>query len=143
VAVTYDRVIIRWKESDKAESLAEQGANYLKQGNTEKGIATLRLALQRNPDDAGALFNLGMGLGDNDHAGEALELLQRLVTIEPDYPGAWVALGVAQGRSQQWDAAIQSFRKAVSRHPQDAFARQVQARLRLSLFTPSSLKSDA
>ena len=124
VAVTHDRVIIRWKESDKAESLAEQGANHLKQGNTEKGIATLRLALQRNPDDAGALFNLGMALGDADHAGEALELLQRLVTIEPDYPGAWVALGVAQGRGQQWDAAIQSFREAVARHPQDAFARK-------------------
>jgi tetratricopeptide (TPR) repeat protein len=64
-----------------------------------------------------------MALGE-DHAGEALELLQRLVTIEPDYPGAWVALGVAQGRGQQWDAAIQSFREAVARHPQDAFARK-------------------
>ena len=36
----------------------------------------------------------------------------------------WVALGVAQGRGQQWDAAIQSFREAVARHPQDAFARK-------------------
>ena len=124
VAVTHDRVIIRWKESDKAESLTEQGANHLKQGDTEKGIATLRLALQRNANDAGALFNLGMALGDTDHAGEALELLHRLVTIEPDYPGAWVALGVAQGRGQQWNAAIQSFREAVARHPQDAFARK-------------------
>jgi len=124
VAVTHDRVIIRWKESDKAESLAEQGTNHLKQGNTEKGIATLRLALQRNPDDVGALFNLGMAIGDTDHAGEALELLQRLVAIEPDYPGAWVALGVAQGRGQQWDASIQSFREAVARHPQDPFARK-------------------
>lgn len=122
VAVTHDRVIIRWKESDKAESLAEQGANHLKQGNSEKGIATLRLALQRDPDDAGALFNLGMALGDTDHAGEGLELLQRLVAIEPDYPGAWVALGVAQGRHQQWEAAIQSFREAVAMHQQDPFA---------------------
>lgn len=124
VAVTHDRVIIRWKESDKAESLAEQGTNLLKQGNTEKGIATLRLALQRNPDDAAALFNLGMALGDSGNATESLELLQRLVTIEPDYPGAWVALGVAQGRGQQWGTAIQSFREAVARHPQDAFARK-------------------
>ena len=124
VAVTRDRVIIRWKESDKAESLAEQGANHLKQGNTEKGIATLRLALQRDPNDTGALFNLGMALGDGDHAGEALELLKRLVAIEPDYPGAWVALGVVQGRGQQWDDAIQSFREAVARHPQDSFARK-------------------
>lgn len=124
VAVTHDRVIIRWKESDRAESLAEQGTSYLKQGNSEKGIATLRIALQRNANDVGALFNLGMALGDAEHASEALELLQRLVTLEPDYPGSWVALGVAQGRGQQWDAAIQSFREAVTRHPQDAFARK-------------------
>jgi len=122
VAVTHDRVIIRWKESDKAESLTEQATNYLKQGNSEKGVATLRLALQRNPDDVGALFNLGMALGEAGHAGEALELLQRLVAIEPDYPGAWVALGVAQGRRQLWDASIQSFREAVARHPQDPYA---------------------
>ena len=77
VAVTNDRVIIRWKESSEAESLAEQGANYLKQGNYEKGIGLLRLALQRDPNDAAALFNLGMGLGDREQAGEALELLQR------------------------------------------------------------------
>lgn len=124
VAVTHDRVIIRWKESDKAESLAGQGTGLLKQGNTEKGIAILRLALQRDPSDTAALFNLGMALGDGEDAGEGLELLQRLVTLDPDYPGAWVALGVAQGRGQQWDAAIQSFREAVARHPQDAFARK-------------------
>jgi tetratricopeptide (TPR) repeat protein len=122
VAVTHDRVIIRWKESGKPESLAEQGANLLKKGNTEKGVATLRLALQRDPDDAAALFNLGMSLGDAGEAAEALELLQRLVTTEPAYPGAWVALGVVQGRSKQWDAAIRSFSEAVSRNPQDGFA---------------------
>jgi tetratricopeptide (TPR) repeat protein len=124
VAVTHDRVIIRWKETNKPESLAELGANLLKQGDAKKGIATLRLALKRDPNDPAALFNLGMGLGDPEQAGEALELLQRLVDIAPAYPGAWVALGVAQGRSQQWDAAIKSFRGAVSRYPQDGFARK-------------------
>jgi len=122
VAVTHDRVIIRWKESDKAESLADQGANHLKQGNTEKGIATLRVALERDPADAAALFNLGMSLVESRHVGEALELLERLVAIAPDFPSAWVALGVAQGSFGEIDVAIQSFREALARHPQDPFA---------------------
>jgi tetratricopeptide (TPR) repeat protein len=122
IVVAHDKVIIRWKESSEAEPLAVQGANHLTVGNHDKGIAILRLALERDPNDAAALFNLGMGLGDREQTGEALELLQRLVTLEPDYPGAWVALGVAQGRGKQWDQAIQSFREAVVRHPQDAFA---------------------
>ena len=97
VAVTHDRVIIRWKETGKPESLAELGANLLTQGDTAKGIATLRLALKRDPNDAAALFNLGMGLDDPEQAGEALELLQRLVDIAPAYPGAWVRLGCGAG----------------------------------------------
>lgn len=124
VVVTNDRVIIRWQESSKAESLAAQGANQLMEGNHEKGIAILRLALERDPKDAAALFNLGMGLGNREQSGESLDLLQRLVTIEPDYPGAWVALGVAQGRAGEWENAIHSFREAVARYPQDVFARK-------------------
>ena len=124
VVVTNDRVIIRWQESSDAESLAAQGANHLTQGNHEKGIAILRLALERDPNDAAALFNLGMGLEGREKSGESLDLLQRLVAIEPAYPGAWVALGVAQGRAKQWESAIHSFREAVARYPQDAFARK-------------------
>jgi Flp pilus assembly protein TadD len=124
VAVSSDRVIIRWKETSEAEPLAEQGGNFLKHGDYDQGIALLKLALKRNPEDAAALFNLGMGLGDRDQTGEALELLLRLVAIAPEYPGAWVALGVAQARSGQWDGAIHSFREAVTSDPQDAFARK-------------------
>lgn len=65
-----------------------------------------------------------MGLGDREQSGESLNLLQRLVAIEPDYPGAWVALGVAQGRAKQWENAIHSFREAVDLYPKDGFARK-------------------
>ena len=123
VAITGDRVIIRWKESAETEPLAELGAGYLMEGDHEKGIAILRLALERDPEDAAALFNLGMGLGELGQTGEGLELLERRVEIAPHYPGAWVAHGVALARSGQWDAAIRSLREAVARNPQDAIAR--------------------
>lgn len=124
IVVTGDRVIIRWKESSAAESLAEQGGNLLKQGEHDKGTVLLRLALERDPDDAAALFNLGMGLGNQGQTAEAIHLLQRLVTVRPDYPGAWVALGVASGRAGQWDDAIRAFRVAVARDPGDALSRK-------------------
>ncbi len=124
IVVTGDRVIIRWKESSAPESLAEQGGNLLKQGEHDKGTALLRLALERDPDDAVALFNLGMGLGNQGQTAEAIHLLQRLVSLQPDYPGAWVALGVAGGRAGQWDDAIRAFREAVARDPSDALSRK-------------------
>ena len=64
IVVTGDRVIIRWKESSEPESLGEQGGNLLKQGEHDKGTALLRLALERDPDDAAALFNLGIAQPD-------------------------------------------------------------------------------
>lgn len=124
IAVTQDRVVIRWKESSAAQSLVEVGADHLKQGDYDKGIAILRRALERNPSNAAALFNLGMGLGDREENEEALEVLERLVTVQPNYPGAWVALGVAQARAGRLEKAIWAFREAVTRDSQDGFARK-------------------
>ncbi|MFT6862288.1 MAG: tetratricopeptide (TPR) repeat protein [Akkermansiaceae bacterium] len=124
VTVTKDRVTIRWKESTEGLSATEQGANHLKEGNYEKGIGILRRVLERNPDDTDALFNLGIALGDRQVADEALELLNRLVILEPNYPGAWVALGVVQARLDDWEQAIQTFREAVARDSQDGLARK-------------------
>jgi Flp pilus assembly protein TadD len=124
IVVTESEVIIRWKEDAAPTPLAEQGAAHLREGDTEKGIALLRVAVDRNPDDAGALFNLGVALGDRGETNEAITLLERLVTIQPGHPEGWVALGVACGRAGRWEDAIPALREAVSRNERDGLARK-------------------
>lgn len=124
VVVTSDRVIIRWKEDASPTSLAAQGAAHLREGNAEQGVAMLRLALDRDPDDRDALYNLGMALGDLGQTAESIELLEKLVTYSPGHPGAWAALGVARGRAGKWDEAILAFRQAVQCDAQDGLARK-------------------
>lgn len=124
IVVTETEVIIRWKEDAAPTPLAEQGAAHLREGDTDKGIALLRVALERNPDDAGALFNLGMALGDQGETDDAITLLKRLVTIHPGHSEGWVALGVASGRAGRWADAIPALREAVSRNGQDGLARK-------------------
>ena len=124
IAVTADRVTIRWKESSEAQSLTEQGSNHLEQGNFDKGIRILQRALERNSNDSVALFNLGMALGDRGETNEALKMLERLIILDTDYPGAWVALGVARARASRWDEAIKAFNEVVKRDPQDGLARK-------------------
>lgn len=124
IVVTQDRVIIRWKEEAGVSSLAEQGAAYLTEGQSDKGIALLRVALERDPDDADALFNLGIALGDRGEHHEAIAVLEKLITFRPGHPGSWTALGVARGRAGRWDEAILAFRQAVNRDPQDGLARK-------------------
>ena len=43
VVVTADRIIIRWTASTEAKTLTERGVDTLKQGDYDKGIATLRI----------------------------------------------------------------------------------------------------
>lgn len=124
IAVTEDLVILQWVEKAEPVPLTERAADQLREGDAEKGIAMLRVALKRNPDDSDALFNLGMALGNEGQADEAVELLERLVTIDADHPGAHVALGVACGRAGRWDEAIAAFRVAVERDGQDGLARK-------------------
>jgi Flp pilus assembly protein TadD len=124
IVVTETEVIIRWKEDAAPTPLAEQGAAHLHQGDTDKGVSLLRIALERNPDDAGALLNLGMALGDQGETDEAITLLKRLVSIHPSHPEGWVALGVAFGRAGRWSDALPALREAVSRNGQDGLARK-------------------
>lgn len=98
VVVTQDRIIIRWATSSEAKTLTERGIDYLKEGDYEKGIATLRLALQRDPADGAALFNLGMALSDQGALDEAVDFLSRCTMADPTHARSWVALGVAHAR---------------------------------------------
>jgi tetratricopeptide (TPR) repeat protein len=122
VVVTEDRIIMRWSATAKGASLTDQGIDYLKQGNYEKGVSTLRVALRRNPTDADALFNLALALSNKGNPDEAVELLQRLLAEQPAHAGAWVALGVAQASQGANTAAIESLRSAVALDPQNGYA---------------------
>ena len=52
VVITDNRIIIRWKDTEEGKSVTDWGVDYLKEGNFEKGIATLRVALQRTGRNA-------------------------------------------------------------------------------------------
>jgi Flp pilus assembly protein TadD len=124
IAVSEELVILRWTGKAEPAPLASQAADQLREGDREKGIALLRIDLQRDPNDPDALYNLGMALGDRGEANEAIRLLDQLTTSHPHYPGANVALGVANARAGKWDDAIAAFRVAVERDAHDGLARK-------------------
>lgn len=122
VVIAGNRITIRWKDSSGGGSLTERGIEDLKQGNTERGIATLRLVLQRDPADAPALFNLAMALSDQGVLDESVDLLERLLEDQPGHAHGWVALGVAHARMNNDEEAIKALRMAVSLDPQDGYS---------------------
>lgn len=122
VVITGNRIIIRWTNSSEAKSVTERGIDYLKAGDYEKGIATLRLAIQRDSADAVALFNLAMALSDQGALDESVELLERMLAEHPSHAHGWVALGVAHARQNHDAAAIEALRTAVALNPQDGYS---------------------
>jgi Flp pilus assembly protein TadD len=122
VVVTQDRIIIRWTASSEAKTFSERGIDYLKEGSYEKGIATLRMALQRNPADFDALFNLAMALSDQGTLDEAVILLKQCLLTHPSHAHCWVALGVAQARMGKDKSAVESLSKAVTLNPIDGYS---------------------
>ena len=124
IVVTEDRIILRWTDSTEGQSLESLGVEQLKAGNWEKGVATLRIALERDPDSHEALFNLGMALSEGGEMQEAVEVLEALLARYPGHAPGWVALGVAQARMKREDAASASLLRAVELAPGDGHARK-------------------
>ena len=124
IVVTEDRIILRWTDSTEGQSLESLGVGQLKAGNWEKGVATLRIALERDPSSHEALFNLGMALSERGEMQEAVEVLEALLARYPGHSPGWVALGVAQARMKREDAATASLLKAVELAPEDGHARK-------------------
>jgi len=122
VIITENRIIIRWKDSAEGKSVTDWGIDYLTEGDYEKGIATLRVALKRDPEDAAAMFNLAMALSDQGALVEAVELLNLMLAKHPSHAHGWVALGVAHARQNDDTAAIEALRRALTLNPQDGYS---------------------
>lgn len=117
IVVTEDRIIMRWTDNTEPKPLSHVGIEQLKAGNLEKGVATLRVALQRTPNDPDALYNLGMALTEVGEIEDAIRTLETLLNLQPQHAPGWTALGVAQSATGRDDEAVASFAKATELAP--------------------------
>lgn len=122
VVITGNRIIIRWIDSTDAKSMTERGIDFLRGGDYDRGIATLRRSLERDPADDVARFNLAMALSDQGALEEAVELLKRLLAEQPTHAHGWVALGVAYARQSNDAEAVEALRMAVALNPEDGYS---------------------
>jgi tetratricopeptide (TPR) repeat protein len=65
----------------------------------------------------------GIALSERGETDEAIGLLERLIVLQPDYPGGWMALGVAYGKAARWEDATRVFEEAVALDGGDGLAR--------------------
>ncbi|MEE8468087.1 MAG: hypothetical protein V3T22_06505, partial [Planctomycetota bacterium] len=106
---------IRVLRPETAKAAYYLGQGLIRTGESRSGIASLREALELNPDYTSALESLSWELStvpdlDLRDPVEALRLARQLVGVI-DSPDAWSTLGTALYRSGEWDECIQALER--------------------------------
>ena len=88
-------------------------------GNYQSALEQYQAALQKNPDDAEALSNMGQVLVRLGKPLEALPHFERAITLLPNRWAYRFNYARALGLANRWDEAIASYRQAQSLFPDD------------------------
>jgi tetratricopeptide (TPR) repeat protein len=122
--VTFEngKINVTWMPESASQNPDAAIVSLLENGRYNEVIPLLKTALQANPKDQQALYNLGMVYSDLGRLPEALELLRRATVLQPDNTNSWVALGVAAMRSKDMKEARVALERAIEIDVKNAFA---------------------
>jgi tetratricopeptide (TPR) repeat protein len=126
----------RWKEAEDALTEASklaghpdekeylqylQGSLYERQKKYDQAEQAFRQVLQQNPSNSTTLNYLGYMLADhNTHLEEALTLIKKALSLEPQNPAYIDSLGWVYFKLGNYDLAEENLRQAAERTPNDA-----------------------
>jgi tetratricopeptide (TPR) repeat protein len=104
------------------ESGAKEAQQKIRQGDLDGAIAVLQEVLKKSPDDANALFFLGLSYAGKKMYGDAVPPLTRVTELSPEFSGAWLELGVCHRGLNEMDKALEAFDKSLALDPASADA---------------------
>lgn len=109
------------------------GNCYYRQGNSHVARRSYELALERDPSQPEALYNLGYLCLEADEFERAIELISKAVALDPKFADAWFNLGVAYEKrlgTSRSPAVYRCFQKFIQLAPaNDQWVEQARARL--------------
>jgi tetratricopeptide (TPR) repeat protein len=122
----------QWKELEEAATF-NLAQLYAMTGKNEEALAAYRDLLARDPNNAVAKSNMAVVLRSLNRADEAGQIYNDLLSADLSAP-EYFNVGVGLFRSNQFEAAANAFRKALSKNPQmrDAYYNMAQALYSLS-----------
>jgi len=94
-----------------------QGRRMNSKKATKTKIRRYRRAVQRNPNNADACYNLGVYYARSGNYKKAIEAFKRAVKVKPDDAEAHFSLGLAYGQTGLCEEEIQAYKHAVTIKP--------------------------
>lgn len=87
-------------------------------------IKLLEIDAEQSPQDTDALFKLGNLYADMSDDQKAVDMLKRVLAINPAYPDAHLQLGMIYFRQGNLDGAEDEYRKEIEVNPGNEYARR-------------------
>jgi protein O-GlcNAc transferase len=106
----------------KFQQKLKSGVSHHQAGRFAEAERIYRDILARQPDQADALYLLGVLIGQGGRLEESLELIRRTIRINPNFAEAHNDLGTALAKNKQLEEAIAGFRNAIRLKPDFAEA---------------------
>ena len=98
----------------------DRAVDLTKKNQTEAALAEWKKAVELNPEEAKAHFNLALALDNQGLLDEAIIHYQKATDLEPDNTAAFTNLAVALARTGKLDEAVESFAKCAAIEPGSA-----------------------
>ncbi len=99
------------KDTKEAESIRNLGEAYLAEGDYTHALRELLKAEKMNPDDPFIQDDLGLAYMGKGSPAQAVSHFKNAIELKPDYSPARNNLGTAYIALQEWDKAIECFKK--------------------------------
>ena len=90
-------------------------------GRTDDAVLGFRQTLELDPGHYEARVNLGVLLTGSNKLPEAIDELQKAVTVAPNSTSAPSALSIAYSFNGENDRGVEAMKRALRRSPSDAF----------------------
>jgi protein O-GlcNAc transferase len=94
-----------------------EGMMLLQAGKLRDAELSFRNLLLRNPRDINATYGLGIVAHQTGHFAWAIELFNRALALQPDFPGALVNRGITLVALGKFGEAVESFERALVQSP--------------------------
>lgn len=119
---TEQTINVRWTKERGFKEPGQRAVELLRSGKIAEAVPLLWTVHHETPKDTDILYNLGVAYSELAQVEKAIEILDRLIDIDPNHVHGLVAIGVAHLKLKDLQAGEVFLRRALILEPNNQWA---------------------